>query len=283
MAVVSTGFFDGVHLGHRAVIETLLETARKRGEQSLVITFWPHPRIVLGKSAEGFRLLSSQQEKVDYLRSLGVDRVEVLPFTQEFASMTAQQYVQMLRDRFGVTEMVIGYDNRLGSDFQGYSTLKDMIPCTVVEPIPYLGGTDSGFISSSVARRALALGDVSLVSDVLGRPYSVCGEVVHGNGMGRTIDFPTANISLDDPLKAIPAPGVYATYAWIGDKRYKSMTNIDHTGKIETHILDFSSEIYGTVLRVEFVSKIRSEQSFTSLQELKPQLIKDRRTAEKRL
>lgn len=283
MAVVATGFFDGVHLGHRCVIETLLRTAQERGEQSLIITFWPHPRIVLGKSVEGFHLLSSQEEKVEYLRGLGVDRVEVIPFTREFAEMTAAQYVEMLRRDYDVSAMVIGYDNRLGSDFQGYSTLKNLIPCTLVEPIPYVGSLKENYISSSVARRALDGGDVELAADVLGRCYSIRGEVIHGNGMGRTIGFPTANLCLNDALKAVPAPGVYATYAWLDGKRFKSMTNIDHNGKIETHIFDFSGDIYGNILKVEFVARLRGEQEFSSLSELKPQLAKDMKSAARKL
>lgn len=273
MAVVATGFFDGVHLGHKAVIETLLKTSKERGEQSLVVTFWPHPRIVLERDVEGFRLLSSLSEKIECIKQLGVDKVEVIDFTREFASMTGEEYVQMLKEQYGATAMVLGYDNRMGSDFREYEQLSKMIPCVRVEAVPLVAGSIE--MSSSMVRRALEDGDVELASMVLGRYYSLSGKIVHGEGRSRSVSFPTANIEVEDEYKAVPAPGVYASFAYLDGKKYESMTNINYAGKIETHIIKFYDNIYGKNLSVQFVAKMRDEMDFSSLLDVRAQLLVD--------
>lgn len=284
MAVAATGFFDGVHLGHRAVIETLLKTAHERGEQSLVITFWPHPRVVLGKDPRDLRLLTSLEEKRSKLLALGVDRVEVIPFTREFAALTAREYLEMLRRDYGVTSIVLGYDNRFGSD--GLSTediaalanemdvpVQIVSQCTAALP----RGEDSPeTISSTKIRKALAAGKVGAANAMLGYDYALSGVVVGGNRMGRTIGFPTANMKLREPLKCLPAVGVYLSRVTVEGRQLWGMTNIDPAGKIETHIFDFSGEIYGQDITVTFVDRIRDEIRFGSFDELKKQLERDR-------
>lgn len=273
MAVVATGFFDGVHLGHRKVIETLLECAAGRGEQSLVLTLWPHPRTVLQKDARDLRLLTSMEEKRRLLMDMGVDEIVVLPFTKEFAAMTAEQYLRsIVIERFGASAMVLGYDNRLGSDMldpERTSALAaglglDVIRCG-----------SAGDFSSTRIRKALSEGDIEAADSMLGYPYQMHGVVMSGNRLGHTIGFPTANIKLYEPLKLIPSAGAYLTEVVVQSRTYYGMTNIDFAGKIETHIFDFSEDVYGLDIELVFLSRIRGELQFQSLQELKIQLEKD--------
>ena len=287
--IATTGFFDGVHLGHRLVIERLVSLARERGDESLVVTFWPHPRAVLQDGARELRLLNSLEEKKELLRSLGVDRVEVLDFTRSFAALTAEQYLrEILRDRFGVTTLLMGYDNRLGSDRLTADTLKPIAEGIGMElkellPLSFRPSEASGEISSTQIRTALENGDIVSAAEMLGYGYSLKGVVVAGNRLGRTIGFPTANMKLYEPLKLVPGRGVYAVEAEVLGKKYRGMTNIGlrptvggSFTTIETHILDFDEDIYGLPLRITFLRRLRDEVHFPSLEALKDQLEKDR-------
>lgn len=299
MAVVTTGFFDGVHLGHRHVIETVVSSAREREEEAIVVTFWPHPRTVLQQDAREFRLLTSLEEKKVLLTAAGIDRVEVLPFTREFAAMKADEYLQMLRDRFGASLIVMGYDNRIGSDRRTASDLASadtQVPVLVSEPL-YLGPqgtktqvsvsasagpTHADAISSTRIRKALEAGDVESANAMLGYSYGLYGVVVAGNRMGRTIGFPTANMQLYEPLKLVPDNGVYAVEVEVLGRKYLGMSNIGirptvggSTRTLETHILDFDEDIYGLPLRIRFRRRIRDERKFPSLEALREQLIAD--------
>ena len=268
MAVAATGFFDGVHLGHRAVIETLLRTARERSEQSLILTFWPHPRTVLRGGSRDLRLLTSLDEKIALLKGLGVDRIEVLPFTRDFSAMTAREYLEMLRRDYDVSSIVLGYDNRFGSDGLSTEQLSELIDSTIVSC------TDE--ISSTKIRKKLVAGEVKTAAQMLGYEYTLSGVVVSGNMMGRTIGFPTANMKLREPLKCLPGVGAYLSRVEVEGQQFWGMTNIDHNEKIETNIFDFSDEIYGLDLKVTFIDKLRDEIRFNSFEELKSQLEKDR-------
>ena len=287
--IATTGFFDGVHLGHRLVIERLVSLARERGDESLVVTFWPHPRAVLQDGARELRLLNSLEEKKGLLRNLGVDRVEVLDFTRSFAALTAEQYLrEILRDRFGVTTLLMGYDNRLGSDRLTAASLKpiaDGMGMELIElsPLSFRPSEASGEISSTQIRAALEEGDVAHASEMLGYGYALKGVVVAGNRLGRTIGFPTANMKLYEPLKLVPGRGVYVVEAEVLGKKYRGMTNIGlrptvggSFTTIETHILDFDEDIYGLPLRITFLRRLRDEVHFPSLEALKRQLEKDR-------
>ena len=287
--IATTGFFDGVHLGHRHVIERLVSLARERGDESLVVTFWPHPRAVLQDGARELRLLNSLEEKKELLRSLGVDRVEVLDFTRSFAALTAEQYLrEILRDRFGVTTLLMGYDNRLGSDRLTADTLKPIAGGIGMElrellPLSFRPSEASGEISSTQIRTALENGDIVSAAEMLGYGYSLKGVVVAGNRLGRTIGFPTANMKLYEPLKLVPGRGVYVVEAEVLGKKYRGMTNIGlrptvggSFTTIETHILDFDEDIYGLPLRITFLRRLRDEVHFPSLEALKDQLEKDR-------
>ncbi|MBQ9463086.1 MAG: riboflavin biosynthesis protein RibF [Bacteroidales bacterium] len=296
MAVVATGFFDGVHPGHRLVIDTLLSEARARGEQSVVVTFWPHPRAVLQSGADSLRYLCSRSERYELLRSLGVDRVETVTFSQQFAAMSAEQYIDMLRCNYGCTELVLGYDTRFGREQTGPSGIAELarsmgLDARIVPPVILSGSEESPLpISSSRIRAALEAGDVVLAAKLLGRPYRLHGVVVAGDKIGRTIGFPTANMKLYEPLMAIPRNGVYKTSVILnGAQRseesifYTGLTNIGvrptvsdrQVLTIETHILDFDEMIYGLDISLEFHERIRDERRFGSLSELQAQLQAD--------
>ena len=281
MAVVATGFFDGVHLGHRLVIDTLLRAAQERGEQSVVVTFWPHPRTVLQKDARDLRLLTSLSEKREMLSALGVDRVEVVNFTRDFSRLTAEEYLrEWVIGRLGGTAIVLGYDNRMGSDGLSHDSIVplahslglDVVECDAV-----------GTISSTKVRAALSGGDVAAAESMLGYRYGLHGVVVAGNHLGRTIGYPTANMQLYEPLKLVPANGVYLVEVETLGRRFHGMTNVGvrptvsgaGARTIETHIFDFDELIYGLDISLQFVAKIRDERRFESLDALKDQLSDD--------
>ena len=276
MAVIATGFFDGVHLGHRQVIETLVSSARKRGEEAIVVTFAQHPRAVLQQDARNLGLLNAPQEKQALLRSLGADRIESLPFDRDFARMPAGTYLrEVLQARFGATALVLGYDNRLGSDRLLPEQIRPLaralgLDVTLVPPVPAEGGT---FVSSTKIREALRGGEVGRAAEMLGYAYSLRGVVVGGKQLGRTLNYPTANLRLYDPMKLIPARGVYLTEVGVLGRRFDGMTNVGDI--IETHIFDFCEDIYGLDLSVKFRRRIRDGIRFDSLDALKARLEAD--------
>ncbi len=291
VAVVTTGFFDGVHLGHRHVLETVVSSARERGEEAIVVTFWPHPRTVLQQDARDFRLLTSVEEKKALLKELGIDRVEVIPFTKEFARLKADEYLRFLRKSFGATMVVMGYDNRIGSDQLTADACAQLpefahrIDFSVLSCAPLPDYAHGEAVSSTQIRKAIEEGDVERANKMLGYDYPLHGVVVSGNKLGRTIGFPTANMQLYEPLKLLPKDGVYAVEVEIQnqDKKFKGMCNIGVRptvdGKartIETHILDFNEDIYGLPIRIKFKKRIRDEIKFESLDALRQQLALDR-------
>ena len=292
--VVATGFFDGVHRGHRIVIEALVRAARERGTESVVVTFWPHPRNVLQNDARGLRLLSSFAEKEAMLRGLGVDRVETIPFTREFSRLTTEEYLRSLvMERFGADAIVLGPDNRIGyksGTTDEIAAIAQGMGLEVIRTEPFI--LDGVTVSSTKIRAALGSGDVSLAREMLGYAYPLSGIVVEGDRIGRTIGFPTANMQPTDPLKVVPSNGVYLCRVHTLGRDFHGMTNIGTrptvTGvtagealsskvrTVETHIFDFDEEIYGLDILVEFLQRIRSEQRFASLSELRYQLVRDR-------
>ena len=371
MAVVATGFFDGVHLGHRQVIRTLVSSARERGEEAIVVTFAPHPRAVLQQDAHSLRLLNSPQEKEAMLRELGVDRVETLRFDRAFARLTAEDYLRsVLIGRFGATLLVLGFDNRLGSDRLTPDAIAPLAqslglevivvppasvaPCSkgsarqnfalrahpsqpggwappvhettgghgsagqtlaatalevgdaAIEAVSAVapenpatlgmvrGGTASEaqrwgpkdvfrgelqncsaaeVVSSTKIRKALEDGRVEEAEAMLGYAYGLRGVVVSGKQLGRTIGFPTANLRLYDPLKLIPARGVYLTEVEVLGGHFWGMTNVGEP--IETHIFDFDEDIYGLDLELRFRRWLRPMRAMESLDALKVQLAAD--------
>ncbi len=290
MAVAATGFFDGVHLGHRQVLDQLCAVARARGEESVIVTFWPHPRSVLQQDADRLRLLTTLQEKKERCLACGVDRFEVLPFTRAFSRLSAETFIRdYLVGRFGVTALILGYDHRLGhDDFDTPEQMAEVVAHCGVTPVRVPAvAVGAGAVSSTQIRDALAAGDVTRAEAMLGYRYSLCGVVVAGNRLGRTIGFPTANMQLYEPLKQIPANGVYAVWVDVLGRRHKGVCNIGTRptvglggGRtIETHILDFDEDIYGLDLRIEFCARLRDERRFDSMEALGRQLAQDRQKA----
>ena len=275
MAVVATGFFDGVHLGHRQVIQTLVSSARERGEEAIVVTFAQHPRAVLQQDARTLRLLNSPQEKEAQLRALGVDRVETLPFDRNFARLTAEEYLRtVLCDRLGATLLILGYDNRVGSDMLGPAALQPLAERLgmAVEVVPASSAGDI-VISSTKIRKSLEEGRVEDAEAMLGYAYRLRGVVVSGKQLGRTIGFPTANLRLYDPMKLIPARGVYLTEVEVLGGHWWGMTNVGDI--IETHIFDFNEDIYGLDLEIRFRRWLRPMRPMENLDALKAQLAAD--------
>lgn len=287
--VIATGFFDGVHLGHRFVIERLVQAARDRGDESMVVTFWPHPRNVLQDDARNLRLLTSLSEKKDILHGLGVDRIEVLPFTREFSRLTTKEYFKDYAiGRFGGKAVLLGYDNRVGSDLLtpdeiGRIAEEAGLDVIRTDSVSVPGGV---VVSSTKIREALSSGNVESAAAMLGYDYSLVGVVVAGNHLGRTIGFPTANIRLYEPLKLLPGNGVYSVEVESLGRKFRGMCNIGtrptvNSGTdttVETNIFDFDEDIYGLDLKVTFLTKIREERRFESLDALKTQLEQDRKS-----
>lgn len=280
MAVVATGFFDGVHLGHREVIKTLVSSARKKGEEALVVTFDAHPRTVLQQDAGRLRLLTTPQERERLLLSLGVDRVETIPFSKQFASMDAESYMRnVLMDKFKATSIILGYDNRLGSDMLGVKEIGNLcagLGLKMVEVAPYVM-PDGTTVSSTRIRNSLAGGMVDYANDMLGYKYMLTGVVVSGKQIGRTIGFPTANTLPSAPLKLVPERGVYLTEVDVLGGHFYGMTNIGDV--VETNIFDFDESIYGLELTLRFISRIRDMRTMSGLDDLKSQLSADKLSA----
>ena len=286
--VVATGFFDGVHVGHRLVIGQLVAAAAARGDESMVITFWPHPRNVLQKEARSLRLLTTLAQKKQMLHELGVDRVEVLSFTKDFSAMTMEEYLRHIMKEYSATAILLGYDNRIGCDAADSDQVARMAERLGLEVIrTEMVPSEAGFaVSSTKIRERLEAGDIKEASKMLGYDYSMHGVVVSGNRLGRTIGFPTANMQLYEPLKLVPGNGVYFVKVNVLDRVFYGMCNIGlrptvgagNARTIETNIFGFDEDIYGLDIEVTFISRIREERKFGSLEELKHQLESDRDT-----
>lgn len=286
-SAVTIGTYDGVHLGHRAIIATLVSDAKARGLRSVVITFEPHPRLVLGKTnGAPIFLLSTLEEKLSALESLGVDCVIVIHFTKEFSETPAETFVEeVLVKQIGLAEIVIGYDHMFGKNRGGsFETLARLAETHhfTVRQIPEQK-VDEHHLSSTAIRRFLESGEIEHANKLLGAPYQLSAVVIEGDKRGRTIGFPTANL-LPPKAKLIPKIGVYAVEVEVGDKRYRAMMNIGTRPTIqaqsrvslEVHLLDFNGDLYSKELTLYFLARLRDEQKFASLDALKAQLERDR-------
>ncbi len=290
MAIAATGFFDGVHLGHRAILQRLKDIAGEEGTESAVVTFWPHPRNVLQQDAFSLRLLNSLAEKEKLVRDFGIDRFEVIPFTREFSHLTTADFLRKhLVERLGITTLIIGYDHRLGCD--SVATREELsaiasevgLKTVIVDEFK----SEDHKISSTQIRRLLSEGNVAEASKLLSYDYSLYGVVVLGNQIGRTIGFPTANMELYEPLKAVPANGVYLVRVHVLGQEHYGICNVGTRPTvasgtkrtIETHIFDFNENIYGLDLCIDFLRHIRDEHRFESLEALKLQIEADKQEA----
>ena len=310
-AVVTIGTFDGVHLGHQAIFKEMKRMAEEVQGETVVVTFHPHPRQVLQIGTETLRFICTQEEKMRKFEEFGIDHVVIIPFTKEFAATPSEQFIkEYIIDHLHPAVMVVGYDHHFGKnrigDFEMLHRLGSQFGFKTVQvEAQYINNVS---VSSTKIRNALATGNVALANQLLGYPYSVSGEVVNGNKIGRTLGFPTANLDIPNEYMMIDNPGVYACQTEVGGKMYQAMTNtgtrptikgmvesgklkvesgklktensplstFNFPLKIEVHILEFEGDLYGQNLKVWFLERIRDEVKFSGLEALKTQLERDR-------
>ncbi len=288
-AVVTSGTFDGVHFGHQKILKRVKEIAKNVNGETVLLTFWPHPRLVLFPENHNLKLLTTFNEKAALLEKFGIDHLVKIPFTTAFSKLTSKQFVdEYLVEKINTKKLVIGYDHRFGRNREGsFDYLATNAPKYgfTIEEIPKQD-IDHVAVSSTKIRNALAEGDISHANNYLGRFYELSGTVVKGDQIGRTIGFPTANISVTEPLKLIPADGAYAVYIKIGQDRFGGMMNIGlrptlngKTRTIEVHLFDFDQNIYNLTINIQIVAQIRNEIKFDSLEALTSQLSIDRKKA----
>ncbi len=286
--VVTVGIFDGVHLGHKHILDRLSEVSASSRGETVIVTFWPHPRLVLNTEDTDFRLLTTLDEKIRMLEETGIQHLVIIPFTKGFSRMSSCDFIEnILVEKIGIGELVVGYNHRFGKDREGdFDKLKE-----------YAGQYGFGIekrdalhlagrkISSSEIRKLLGAGNIGEANRLLGRTYGFSGEVVGGSRLGTSIGFPTANITPDDKHKLLPAEGVYAVEAGMKGKVYSGMMNIGSRPTVnrdpgrktvEVHLIDFLGDIYHEQIQIRFISRLREEKHFSGIDDLKKQLEKDR-------
>ncbi|MCH8547971.1 MAG: bifunctional riboflavin kinase/FAD synthetase [Balneolaceae bacterium] len=288
--VLTVGTFDGVHAGHKVLINTVIRKATERGARSVIVTFDPHPRDIINPGSSGIRLLSSLEERSELLADLGVDEMVVIPFDRDFSLLTSEEFVRdVIWEKIGVSEFVIGYDHQFGRNREG-----------TIDTVQRLGdqfGFDSYVVSrqevgnktvsSTAIRKAIhEEGNMEQAAEFLERYYILNGTIVHGDKRGKKIGYPTANIQAGNDHKVFPKKGVYAVWARVEGDYHGGMMNIGvrptfdgESQTLEVHIFDFSGDIYGKEIQVQFVSRIRDEQAFSGIEELKARLDKDKEEA----
>jgi riboflavin kinase/FMN adenylyltransferase len=285
-AVVTSGTFDGVHVGHSKILSRLREIATKTNGETVVITFWPHPRLVLHPEDTSLKLLNTFEEKAELLKAQGINHLIRIPFTKEFSQLTSEEFItRILVDTIGTKKLVIGHDHHFGKNREGsfeQLILNGPKYGFEVEEIPRQDVDHVG-VSSTKIRHALEAGDIETATHFLGHTYSVTGRVVMGDKLGRLLGFPTANIEIDTAYKLIPADGIYAVTIEFGHQRFNGMLYIGNRPtvngvkrNIEVNIFDFNKDIYGDSLTIFFHNLIRSDIKFNDLEELKKQLQLDK-------
>lgn len=285
-AVVTVGTFDGLHLGHQKIICRMIELAKEINGETILVTFDPHPRLVVNTNSYEIKFINTQNRKFDLLNKLSIDHLIIIPFTKEFAKTSSEDFIKdYLIEKIGTKKLIVGYDHHFGRDregnYQKLHQLGEQYGFDVEEiTAQYI---DDDAVSSTKIRKALMDGDITLANKMLGYDYSITGTVVEGNKIGRSIGFPTANIEIEDKFKLIAAGGVYACRIDIDGKRYIGMGNIGTRPTVginglvtEVHIFDFDKNIYGQEITIYFVDRIRDEKKFNGLEELKSQLEHDR-------
>lgn len=288
-AVVTSGTFDGVHVGHQKIFARLREIASRNFGETVVITYWPHPRLVLHPEDDSLKLLNTFEEKAELLKDQGIQHLIRIPFTKEFSQLTSEQFIQeILVETIGTRKLVIGYDHHFGKNREGsFEQLKLNAPRYGfdVEEIPRQE-VDHVAVSSTKIREALEEGDIDTANHFLGQPYRITGMVVSGDKLGKALGFPTANIEVDTKYKLIPADGIYAVTVKHGHSFYGGMLYIGYRPtlqgsrrNIEVNIFDFDENIYGDTLTVHFQKHLRADQTFQGLEEMKAQLHRDKERA----
>ena len=292
-AVVTTGTFDGVHVGHRKIIDRLNQIAGRIGGESVLLTFHPHPRMVLFPDDHGLELITTMDEKIQLLEEAGIDNLIIHPFTKEFSRTTSLDFIrEILVEKIGTSVLVIGYDHHFGRNREGsFEHLRESGPLYgfEVEEIS-VQDVDDVAVSSTKIRKALQEGDVATASKYLAYPFQLTGTVIHGDKLGRKIGFPTANIEVDDETKIIPANGVYGCYVLLGEEKFKGMLNIGlrptvngEERRIEVNVFELDREFYGKSITIILKERIRDEKKFDSVEQLKERLEIDKNLAERML
>lgn len=302
-AVVTIGTFDGVHIGHQKIISTLKKCAADMGGETVLLTFFPHPRMILHPEDDSLRLISDLDEKEELLAECGIDHLIITPFTRDFSNLSPEAYIRdVLVSKIGTKKIVIGYDHRFGKDRRG--SMHDLLAYAeiygyTVQEIPEQDINDVA-VSSSKIREALIKGEIATANSYLGYPFQLTGTVVRGEQIGRGLGFPTANLLVDEPYKLIPAYGIYAVEATILDLPQteagtyetphvlSSMKGMGYIGtrptvdgltrSIEMHAFDFNDDLYGKTLRIKFLHFVRADQKFDSLEAMKAQIADDENT-----
>ncbi|MHA7131457.1 bifunctional riboflavin kinase/FAD synthetase [Algoriphagus namhaensis] len=287
--VVTSGTFDGVHLGHQKILARISELAKAENGETVLITFWPHPRLVLYPNEHKLRLLSTFEEKAKLLEKFGIDHLISIPFTKEFSQLSSAQFIQsVLVDRLKTRKLVIGYDHRFGKNREGgfeYLQKNAADFGFSLEEISREDVDDIG-VSSTKIRNALELGDIETATRYLGRNYELNGLVIKGEQIGRSIGFPTANVHIPNDYKLIPKDGVYAIDVQVDGREYQAMMNIGNrptvngTKKtVEAHLFDFEGNLYDKQVTLYLKAYLREEKKFNGLDELKAQLFEDQERA----
>ncbi len=289
--VLTVGIFDGVHLGHRYILTKLKERARQLNGQSVVLTLWPHPRMVLNQGGNRVKLLNTLEEKKNLLEQAGLDHLIIMPFTTELSQLSSCDFIRdVLVDKCGISHLLIGYNHRFGRDREGdFEKLNDCARQYAfgIEQMEAFQ-TASGKVSSTGIREFLLKGEIQQANSMLGWDYGFSGNVVGGSKLGSSIGFPTANIIMDEDYKLMPADGVYAVKAELKGELYSGMMNMgsrptvndDPALKtIEVHLFDFDRNIYSERIGIRYVARIRDEQKFQGVEALKRQLGEDRKMA----
>jgi riboflavin kinase / FMN adenylyltransferase len=289
--VISIGIFDGVHKGHAAIFNRVRQRALEMNGESVIVTFWPHPRLVLGNDTDRVKLLTSLDEKKELISRHAIDHLVILEFTKEFSLLPACRFVkQYLVDGAGLKHLVFGFDHHFGhkreGNFENLKSCAQIYGFTLEQLDPVMEGKHR--ISSSAIREALLEGNIRLATGLLSYPYMLRGKIIEGRQVGRMIGFPTANIEVDDRYKLIPANGVYAVEVIMEQGNFKGMMNIGYRPTItkgstektmETHIIDFEGDIYNRNITIRFIDRIRDEMEFDTIEHLTEQLSRDKLTA----
>ncbi|MCR9132837.1 MAG: bifunctional riboflavin kinase/FAD synthetase [bacterium] len=286
--VLTVGTFDGVHEGHRALMETVVEKAKKRDARSVVVTFDPHPRTIIHSKSDGIKLLTTLRERAEILETIGIDVLVVIPFTRDFSLLSSEEFVKdVIHQKIGISEFIIGYDHHFGKDRSGTIETLERLGPELNFDVQVVSKKEMGdtTISSTVIRNEIIdHGNMNKASDLLGRPYMLNALVIHGEERGRKIGFPTANLQPEHPDKAIPKNGIYAVKVRVDEKWFSGMMNIgvrptfDGVAKsLEVNIFNFDEMIYGKTVQIRFFDRIRDEIKFQNVDSLKEQLIHDKK------
>ncbi len=285
--VLTVGTFDGVHEGHRALMETVVEKAKKRKARSVVVTFDPHPRTIIHSKSDGIKLLTTLKERAEILETLGIDVLVVIPFTRDFSLLSSEEFVKdVIHKKIGISEFIIGYDHHFGKDRSGTIGTLERLGPELNFDVQVVSKKEMGdtTISSTVIRHEIIEeGNMPKAAELLGRPYLLNALVIHGDERGRKIGYPTANLQPEHQDKAIPKNGIYAVKVRVDGEWFSGMMNIGVrptfdgvTKSLEVNIFEFEKMIYGKTVQIRFIKRIRDEQKFSSVDELITQLNTDK-------